>query len=91
MACYSTRDLAGSLVYERTPKKEHRIGKVHSAIFHPNERKVIGFTIKRPDVALMFHRSEKAMPVDAFEVQGKNLVVDEKNLMSAKPWQNAST
>lgn len=84
MACYSTRDLTGSPVYERTPKKEHRIGKVHSAIFHPNERKVIGFTIKRPDVALMFHRSEKAMPVDAFEVQGKNLVVDEKNLMSGK-------
>ena len=91
MACYSTRDLTGSPVYERTPKKEHRIGKVHSAIFHPNERKVIGFTIKRPDVALMFHRSEKAMPVDAFEVQGKISLLMRKILCRAKLWQNAST
>ncbi len=82
--CYSIRDLVGSVVFERTPKKEHRIGKVHAAIFHPKERKVIGLSIKRPDVALMFHRSEKVVPVNAFEVQGKHLIVDEKNFMSPK-------
>lgn len=82
--CYSVHDLAGSVVFERTAKKEHRIGKVHAAIFHPKERKVIGFTIKRPDRAMMFHRSDKVMPVDAFEVQEKHLVVDEKNLMSGR-------
>ena len=82
--CYSIRDLAGSAVFKRTAKKEHRIGKVHSAIFHPKERKVIGLSIKRPDVALMFHRSEKVIPINAFEVQGGHLVVDEKSFISPK-------
>ncbi len=82
--CYSIRDLVGLAVFEKTKNKEHRIGKVHSAIFHPKERKVIGFSIKRPDIALMFHRSEKAISVNAFEIKEKHLVVDEKNIMSPR-------
>lgn len=82
---YSTHDIAGSAVYVVTPKKTRRVGKVHAAIFHPQERKVIGFTIKRPDIALMFHRSEKVMPVDGFDMnEDGHLLVDERNLVSGK-------
>lgn len=81
---YSVRDLVGCPVFVETSKKQRRIGKIHSAIFHPSERKIIGFTIKRPDIALMFHRSEKVMPVNAFAVQGGHVVIEEKDLISGR-------
>lgn len=64
---YRTSELAGVAVCEaRKPGK--RIGKVRRFVFHPRQRRVIGFTVKRPDVALMAHRSDLFVALDAFDV-----------------------
>ena len=52
---YLISELRGAPVYT-VGKKTKRIGKVHSFIFHPHKRRVVGFTVKRPDIALMMHR-----------------------------------
>ena len=43
-----------------------RIGKVHCCVFHPTEKRCIGFLIKRPDLLLMFHRSDSFVTLDGF-------------------------
>lgn len=35
-----------------------RVGKVHMAVFAPNGKSVVGFTVKRPDIAGMVKRSD---------------------------------
>lgn len=74
--CIST--LRGAPVY-RVGKKRTRIGKIHSFIFHPRKRRVIGFTIRRPDIALMMHRPELFVAYDGFDVKdGEIIISDEK-------------
>ncbi len=74
---YTTRELMGIRVADEK-KPDRKVGKVHAVIFHPNKRKVIGFTVKRPDVALMFHRRDIFVALDAFKVhEGHILISDE--------------
>lgn len=63
----TTSTLRGVKVYS-TDKPDKAIGKVHQFIFHPHKRRVVGFTVKRPDVALMFHRSELFVAFDSFTI-----------------------
>ncbi len=79
----TTSTLRGVKVYDTSKKNKH-IGKVHTFIFHPHKRAVIGFTVKRPDRALMFHRSDLFVPFDAFEIKDGELYVDVSTLDSAK-------
>lgn len=52
-----------------------RIGKVHHFVFHPTERRCIGFTIKRPDAALMFHRKDLFVSLTGFHIEEGQVVV----------------
>ena len=52
----TTKELAGLKVYGG--RKGKRIGKVRHFVFHPTEKRLIGFTVKRPDAALMFKRKD---------------------------------
>ena len=45
-----------------------RIGKVHCCVFHPTEKRCIGFLVKRPDLLLMFHRPDSFVALDDFEI-----------------------
>ncbi len=47
---------------------EKLIGKVRHLVFHPKERRVIGFIVKRPDLALMFHRKDLFVALDSYEI-----------------------
>lgn len=47
---------------------EKQIGKVRHLVFHPKERRVIGFIVKRPDLLLMFHRADQFVALDSYEV-----------------------
>lgn len=73
---YLISELRGMPVYSMG-KKLKRIGKVHSFIFHPHRRRVVGFTIKRPDIALMMHRPDLFVSFDGFDVEDGNIVIDE--------------
>lgn len=59
-------------------KKQKRIGKIHSFIFHPRRRYVVGFTVKRPDIALMVHRPDLFVAFDGFDVQDGMILVSEE-------------
>lgn len=73
---YALSNLKGAPVYDaRKPSK--RIGKVHSFIFHPHKRRVIGFTVKRPDVMLMAHRSDIFVAFDAFDVDDGHILISD--------------
>ena len=54
---------------------EKRIGKVRYCVFHPREKKCIGFVVKRPDLALMFHRKDLFVALDGFDLINGCVVV----------------
>ena len=70
---YLISELRGAPVYT-VGKKTKRIGKVHSFIFHPHKRRVVGFTVKRPDIALMMHRPDLFVAFDGFDIQEGTIV-----------------
>ena len=65
-------EMQGVIVY--APKGSHgkaastyvRLGKVHQAVFSPDGRRVVGFLVKRPDVAGMIKRDDTFLALDAF-------------------------
>jgi|GEM_PF-233832 len=63
----STKDLRGVKV--RGGKKgKSKIGKVKFAVFHPEEARLVGFVVKRPDFLLMFPRSDRFLAFDSFRI-----------------------
>ncbi|MEG0758351.1 MAG: PRC-barrel domain-containing protein, partial [Raoultibacter sp.] len=44
-----------------------RIGKVRRFVFHPKEKRVIGFIVKRPDLLWMFHRKDKFVSIEGYD------------------------
>ena len=48
-------------------KGTKRIGKMKSCVFHPTERRCIGFIVKRPDLLWMFHRKDIFVALDGFD------------------------
>ena len=50
---------------EPTPKK---LGRVHSLVFSPDSRRVVGMMVKRPDIAGMVKQKDRFVPLDAIAV-----------------------
>lgn len=76
----STSSLIGAKVLGGK-KGDQRIGKVHCCVFHPSEKRCIGFLIKRPDLLLMFHRPDSFVPLGGFEIEdGAVYLFDEKGI-----------
>ena len=71
----TTRQLGGMRVFGG--KKHKRIGKVRHFVFHPSERRCIGFTVKRPDAALMFHRKDLFVALGGYAVEDGEIVVSD--------------
>lgn len=51
------------------------IGKVRRLVFHPRERRVVGFIVKRPDLALMFRRKDLFVSINGFDIVDGRVVV----------------
>lgn len=74
---FSTNNLRGKPVCDSDGGK--KIGRVRSFVFHPRRRLVVGFNVKRPDVAWMFHRKDLFVAFDSFEYRdGKVFVADDQ-------------
>lgn len=74
----TTDDIAGSRVVIQGRKgKERRVGKVSRFVFHPREKRIVGFLVKRPDLALMFHRKDLFVALDGYAVEDGRIVVDD--------------
>ena len=69
----TTKELQGRKVVGG--KKRKRIGKVRRFVFHPTERRCIGFLVKRPDAALMFHRKDLFVALNGFDMDEGDIVV----------------
>ena len=56
-------------------KGTKRIGKVRRFVFHPQEKRVVGFVVKRPDLLWMFRRKDLFVAVSGYEIEDGRIVV----------------
>ena len=59
----TTRELTGVRVVGGS-KGTKRIGKVRSFVFHPREKRCVGFIVKRPDLLWMFRRKDLFVSIE---------------------------
>ena len=69
----TTKSLVGMRAVSQA--KGRKIGKVYRFVFHPSEKRVVGFTVKRPDAALMFHRKDLFVALNGFHKEDGVIVV----------------
>lgn len=76
----NTKDLTGLKVWIEKPKKKDpdatkKMGKVRACVFHPKEKRCVGFIVKRPDLALMFHRKDLFVAYNGYDMVDGAIVV----------------
>lgn len=76
----STDDLVGSKVWIERPKKKDpdavkKMGRVRACVFHPEAKRCVGFIVKRPDLALMFHRKDLFVAFNGYDVVDDAIMV----------------
>ena len=81
----TTKELTGTRVIGGK-KGTKRIGKVRRFVFHPKEKRVIGFVVKRPDLLWMFHRSDLFVPIDAYDLVDGRIVIRPEAATSGKAY-----
>lgn len=75
----TTNELTGARVIGGK-KGTRRIGKVRRFVFHPSEKRVIGFIVKRPDLLWMFRRKDKFVSIEGYDlVDGQVVIRDESS------------
>lgn len=74
----TTRQLMGVRV-EHAKRPGKRLGRVRHFIFHPTKRKIVGFAVKRPDAALMFHRSDIFVALDGYRIVDGVIMINDEN------------
>lgn len=52
-----------------------RIGKIRSCVFHPKEKRCVGFIVKRPDLLWMFHRKDKFVSLGGYDFEDGRVVI----------------
>ncbi len=63
---------------KRDEDAQKKMGRVHAVVFHPTEARCVGLLVKRPDVALMFHRSDLFVAFNGFSEEGNALVLNDE-------------
>lgn len=53
-----------------------RIGKVRRFVFHPTEKRMIGFIVKRPDFLWMFRRKDLFVAMEGFDIIDGRVVLN---------------
>ncbi len=76
----STKDLTGMKVWIEKPRKKDpdatkKMGKVRACVFHPQEKRCVGFIVKRPDIAWMFHRKDLFVAYNGYDIVDGAIVV----------------
>ena len=69
----NTKDLSNKKVWTSRPTKNDpdavkKVGRIHAFVFHPQRPQMVGFLVKRPDVALMFRRDDMFVAHNGFEL-----------------------
>lgn len=80
----NTKDLSNKKVWTSRPAKNDpdavkKVGRIHAFVFHPSRAQMVGFLVKRPDVAWMFRREDMFVAHNGFDVMedgdGKQVIV----------------
>lgn len=74
----TTKEFSGTRVVGGK-KATKRIGKIRRFVFHPSEKRVVGFIVKRPDLLLMFHRKDRFVPLDGIDIEDGQVVLPYKD------------
>ena len=65
-----------------------RIGKIRYFVFHPTEKKVVGFIVKRPDLLWMFRRKDMFVSIDGYDmIDGRVVIRDEADATGASAYR----
>ena len=67
-------------------KGTKRIGKIRRFVFHPKEKRVIGFVVKRPDLLWMFHRADVFVPIDGYDLVDGRVIIRPDAAASGKAY-----
>ena len=67
-------------------KGTKRLGKIRRFVFHPKEKRVIGFVVKRPDLLWMFHRADMFVPIDGYDLVDGRVVIRPEAAVSGKAY-----
>ena len=78
----TTGEIVGKrvLLDKSTPKKPEavkRLGKVRHCVFHPTQRRFVGFIVKRPDLLWMFRRKDVFVAYNGYDVVDGRIVVSQ--------------
>lgn len=76
------KQMATRRVWTERPRKNDpdatkKVGRIRAFVFHPTEPRCVGFLVKRPDIALMFHRSDLFVAFNGFHLQGSDIVLND--------------
>lgn len=71
----TTKELSGMRVVGGKQGTKH-IGKVRSFVFHPKEKRVVGFVVKRPDFLWMFRRKDLFVAIHGYDIEDGRMVVN---------------
>lgn len=76
----NTDDIVRSKVWIEKPRKKDpdatkKMGRVRACVFHPSEKRCVGFIVKRPDLALMFHRKDLFVAYNGYDMVDGSIVV----------------
>ena len=55
-------------------------------MFHPKEKRVIGFVVKRPDLLWMFHRADVFVPIDGYDLVDGRVIIRPDAAASGKAY-----
>ena len=81
----TTHELTGTRVLGGK-KGTKRIGKIRRFVFHPKEKRVIGFVVKRPDLLWMFHRADVFVPIDGYDLVDGRVIIRPDAAASGKAY-----
>lgn len=81
----TTHELIGTRVLGGK-KGTKRIGKIRRFVFHPKEKRVIGFVVKRPDLLWMFHRADVFVPIDGYDLVDGRVIIRPDAAASGKAY-----
>ncbi len=78
-----TKDLYNRKIWFSRPRKNDpdavkKLGRIRSWVFHPKDLRCVGFLVKRPDVALMFHRQDTFVAFNGFDIYDGDIVVKDE-------------
>lgn len=64
----TTKDMRGKKVMTEGRRRRKKIGKVTVGVFHPTKKRLVGYLVKRPDVAGMVKREDRFLAFDRVRV-----------------------